>query len=337
MSLSKIYNPIRNELGSIERVLAQSLESTSDKYILEINRYLLESPGKRLRPALVILSAYASKSSQSPRINQEQIVALGAAVELIHMASLIHDDSIDHADMRHNKPSIDAKWGTEVSIALGDYLYAKAFELVAVCKNTEVLKCLSQAMAAMCEGELIQVKERDNLELKKRQYLFIVKQKTAALMASCCRAGSASVNGKLIYKEALSNYGLNFGIASQVMDDYRDLTSKTEDLGKPAGLDWQMGEVTLPFLLLPKLKRKKLLNSNTNLSLIKEALDKSGAFLKTRQFIEDYINRAKKSLRACENSCYKESLAGLTDFINPALSTTKISCPIRKGGVNKRV
>src|SRR3989338_1999813 len=215
MSLSKIYNPIRNELGSIERVLAQSLESTSDKYILEINRYLLESPGKRLRPALVILSAYASKSSQSPRINQEQIVALGAAVELIHMASLIHDDSIDHADMRHNKPSIDAKWGTEVSIALGDYLYAKAFELVAVCKNTEVLKCLSQAMAAMCEGELIQVKERDNLELKKRQYLFIVKQKTAALMASCCRAGSASVNGKLIYKEALSNYGLNFGIAFQ--------------------------------------------------------------------------------------------------------------------------
>jgi len=139
---------------------------------------------------------------------------------------------------------------------------------------------------------------------------------------------------QLLYKEALTNFGLNFGIAFQVMDDYRDLTSKTEDLGKPAGLDWQMGEVTLPFLLLPKLKRKKLLNSNTNLSLIKEALDKSGAFLKTRQFIEDYINRAKKSLRACENSCYKESLAGLTDFINPALSTTKISCPIRKGGVN---
>lgn len=315
----KPYQPIRQELGEIERLLTRSLESTSHRPILEINRYLLESPGKRIRPALVILSAYASSAATNVKVNQEQLIAIGSAVELIHMASLIHDDTIDHASIRHNKPSINARWGSEVSIALGDYLYAKAFELIALCKNTEVLKCLSQAMAAMCEGELIQVKERDNLRLNKRDYLVIVKQKTASLMASCCRAGAASVNGKLIYKQALTGYGLNFGIAFQVRDDYLDLTGTENELGKPVGLDLNMGELTLPFLILSGGKRRQLLKLNKNtpesLSLIKQALDKSGVFAKTRKFIDNYIGRAKMCLQACADSEYKKSLEDLADFI----------------------
>lgn len=318
MSLEKIYQPISNELNRIDGLLNKSLQATSNKSILEINHYLLDSPGKRIRPALVILSAFASNVERKEKINQAQLIAVGAAVELIHMASLIHDDTIDHSDTRHNKPSVNAKWGQEISIALGDYLYSKAFELIADCQNTEVLACLSQAMAQMCEGELIQVKERDNLKLNKRQYLVIIKKKTASFMASCCRAGAASVRGKFVYKQALTNYGLNFGIAFQVKDDYLDLTATTEELGKPAGLDLSIGELTLPLLSMPVSRRKKLIaikKDKEGVELIKQSLEKSGLMNHTRIFIESYISRAKENLSQCLDSKYKESLTDLADYI----------------------
>lgn len=314
-SFNRIYRPIRQELKGVESLLSGSLQKTADPSILEVNRYLLETPGKRLRPALVMLSAYASVADKGVKIDKGQLSAIGAAVELIHMASLIHDDIIDHAPTRHNKPSINAKWGNEVSIALGDYLYSKAFELIASCKNTEVLTCLSKAMAAMCEGELTQVKERDNLRLKKRQYFVIIKQKTASLMASCCRAGAASVNGKFIYKQALENYGLNFGIAFQIRDDYLDLTANPKELGKPTGLDLKMGELTLPFLILSKEKQRKILKAQDSV-LIKGALEKSGVLSETRSYIENYAAKAKLSLNACSSSEYKDSLLQLADIIS---------------------
>ena len=324
MSLDEIYKPISDELDQVDRLLDISLKSGSNKTIEGINRYVLESPGKRIRPALVILSAKTvSRRAKGEALAKRgrQLIKIASAVELIHMASLIHDDVLDHASLRHNKPSVNYKWGNEVSIALGDYLYSKAFELIATCKNTEVLTCLSQAVAQMCEGELTQVKERDSLQLKKRQYLVIVKRKTASLMASCCRAGAALVGGRFVYKQALTDYGLNFGIAFQVMDDYLDLTATSEELGKPAGLDITMGELTLPLLILPESKRKKLLQMNktakNRIGLIKEALTKSGALVRTRKFIDSYISRAKESLCPCRDSKYKKSLEDLADFINP--------------------
>src|SRR3989338_3979923 len=261
MSLEKIYKPIASELNQVDKLLNRSLQSTSNESILDINRYLLESPGKRIRPALVVFSAKAASNRYSPFGNR-QLIKIASAVELIHMASLIHDDVLDHGLIRHNKPTVNYKWGNEVSIALGDYLYSKAFELIADCKNTEVLTCLSQAVAATCEGELTQVKERDNLQLKKSQYLVIIKKKTAHLMASCCRAGATLVGAKLIYKQALADYGFNLGIAFQIKDDYLDLTASTEELGKSAGLDLTMGELTLPFLVLPSSRRRELLRIN---------------------------------------------------------------------------
>jgi len=316
MNLDKIYQPIKKELRQVECLLRQSLQSTSHKSILEMNRYLLDSGGKRIRPALVVLSAHAAGGQAV----KQQIIKIASSVELIHMASLIHDDVIDHADLRHNKPSVNYKWGNEVSIALGDYLYSKAFELIASCRNPEVLNCLAKAMAAMCEGELTQVKERDNVELKKTQYLVIVKKKTASLMASCCRAGVASVKGKLLYKEALTNFGLNFGIAFQVMDDYLDITSSPQDLGKPIGSDLLCGELTLPFLFLTDAQRQKLLAQNknaiNNLDFVRQTLDRLGVLTQTRNFIDNYITIAKDNLKPFPDSEYKRSLEGLADFIN---------------------
>lgn len=321
MELKEIYQPIRKELVEVERILESYLYESKNQSILKINRFLLESPGKRIRPALVILSAKASCSQHSMAL-RHNLIKIASAIELIHMASLIHDDVVDHSYLRHNKPTVNSKWGQDVSIALGDYLYSLAFKLISKCGNADILDCVSSAAKAMCSGELIQIVERDNVSLLKERYLLIIKKKTAALFAASCQSGALLAKSPRFIQSALKRYGLNFGIAFQIIDDYLDLTATTEELGKPSGLDLTMGELTLPFLLLSESRRKRLLsikNTRRDLNLIKEALDKSGALLETRQIIDNYITKAKEWLGACYDSEYKDGLLNLADFINKRL------------------
>jgi len=180
MQLKEIYQPIARELADVERVLSASMMNSKSQPILKIGDYLLDVQGKRLRPALVILSAKATLE-QKPKDTYQQLTKIASSIELIHMASLIHDDVIDHACLRHNKPTINQKFGQEASIVLGDYLYSIGFELISSSRNPDMLSCIACATKAMCEGELIQVCERDNLELLKKRYIMIAKKKTASL------------------------------------------------------------------------------------------------------------------------------------------------------------
>ncbi len=150
MQLKEIYQLIKKELIDVEQILEKSLKGAKNKSILEISNYLLDAKGKRLRPALVILSAKASQ--QSPPLNERSMISVACAMELIHTASLIHDDVIDHASLRHNKPTINSKYGQDVSIAVGDYLYSIGFALISSCRNTDILSCIASATKAMCEG-----------------------------------------------------------------------------------------------------------------------------------------------------------------------------------------
>ncbi len=321
MQLKEIYHSIQEELSSVDKVITTSLSATKHKSILNINRFLLESPGKRLRPALVILCAKATKNHHSaPTVNQ--LTKIASAIELIHMASLIHDDVVDHSLLRHNKPTVNYKWGNDVSIASGDYLYSLAFELISTCGNTDILGCISSATKSMCEGELIQVCERDNLDLLKQRYLFIVKKKTAALFAACCRCGAMLVERDQDIQDALKGYGLNFGIAFQIVDDCLDLIGKEKDLGKSPGTDFKMGEITLPVLhILSESKDKGRLLSLVRqrkkgvLIDLKERFINSKARLKTKDDISSYIQRAKRSLSCLGDSCFKEGLFSLADYI----------------------
>lgn len=329
MQLQKIYQLIKKELIAVEQILEKSLKGAKNKSILEISDYLLVAKGKRLRPALVILSA---KASQQPSpINERSMVSIAAAMELIHTASLIHDDVIDHASLRHNKPTINSKYGQDVSIALGDYLYSIGFELISSCRNTDILSCIASATKAMCEGELIQVCERDNLELLRKRYLIITKKKTASLFVASCQAGAILSDSKVSVQQTLKGYGLNFGIAFQIIDDYLDLIGQAKDLGKSPGADFKMGELTLPVLnLLAQTKDK-----NRILSLIREQ-DSPGAFkelrqrfinseahIKTKDDVSYYIRKAKKSLNNLENSCFKQSLFVLTDYVADRIDITE--------------
>lgn len=321
MRLTEIYKDIENDLKRVEEVLEDSFGKTKKGSILEVNRFLLESPGKRLRSAFVLLSAKAATGG-APSLDNQQLINVACAIELIHMASLIHDDVIDRSSLRHHRPTINSKWGQDVSIALGDYLYSLAFELVSTCDNKNILDCISSATRAMCEGELIQVLERDNLSLSKERYIVIVKKKTASLFAASCQAGAMFSGSTGSVQDAFRQYGLNFGIAFQMIDDYLDIMSSREELGKPVGLDIEAGELTLPVLFFASKDkdsfRKVFLKAQKNkneLESLKRLLVSSGALLKTKKLISDYSAKAKKSLKSCRESQFKQGLIALVDFI----------------------
>jgi heptaprenyl diphosphate synthase len=157
-TLKEIYWPIAHELRLLEECIEKSLRESKNSSIFAMNEVLLESRGKRMRPALVILSERAASPGRHKAADMDtHLITVAAAVELIHMASLIHDDILDEAATRHGKPSINSRWGNHVSLVLGDYIYSKAFELISRCMNPEVFTCMSEAIYEMCEGELEQV------------------------------------------------------------------------------------------------------------------------------------------------------------------------------------
>lgn len=320
MRLENIYRPIKKELIKVDNALKASLKN-EDASVSDIAYYLLAVKGKRLRSAMVILSAKASRAEK--RINERSIISIAAALELIHMSSLIHDDVLDKTNLRHNRPTINARWGQDVSIALGDYLYSIGFDLIASCKNPEILSCVSQATKAMCEGELVQVSRRNNLELLKEQYIVIVKKKTASLFAASCQAGAMISNNRRSVHCALKEYGLNFGIAFQIIDDCMDLIGTKEDLGKPPGVDFKMGELTLPVLnLLSQSKDKdriiSLIRQQANPEAFEDLRERfidSEAAVKTKMDILFYIRKAKAELGRLDSSSFKQGLLDLTDFM----------------------
>lgn len=322
MQLKEIYQLIERELTDVERVLRVSLMSSRSKSILKIGDYLLDVKGKRLRPALVILSAKASLK-QKPKAAYQQLTRIASAVELIHMASLIHDDVIDRSSLRHSKPTINSKYGQDVSITMGDYLYSIGFELISSCRNLDILSCIASATKAMCEGELIQVCERGSLDLLKKRYIIIAKKKTASLFVASCQAGAILSNCESSVQYTLKEYGLNLGIAFQIIDDYLDLIGKAKDLGKNPGADFKMGELTLPVLnLLTQGKDRNrvisLIKQQDNPEAFKELNQRfinSRALLKTKEDVCFYVQEAKKELNGLKDSCFKQSLSNLADYL----------------------
>jgi octaprenyl-diphosphate synthase len=327
MKLEEIYQPIADDLKAMESILEASVKESRNESIRAMSGSLLNSGGKKLRPALVILSERAASAGRNSSCNRDELIMLASAVELIHTASLIHDDVLDGATMRRSKPSINAELGDDVSIIFGDYIYSKAFDLIGKCRNPDVFDCISQAIHAMCEGELIQVYQRGNLELSKDNYITIVRKKTASLLAACCHAGGIVGNHNQAVQKILKGFGLNFGIAFQIIDDCKDLVSEERILGKHPGQDMVAGDMTLPLLELleavdkdEKQEIKRMLESNIDknrIEKIRKMFVDSSAFSMTKQTALYYINQAKCELDELESSDYKRSLYNLTDYIVP--------------------
>lgn len=281
----------------------------------EICAYLLKAGGKRLRPLLTLLSARCF----SPQIPPPAITTAVAA-ELIHLASLIHDDIIDNADKRHGKLSLNARWGNKIAVLAGDYLFAKAFKILSQQGLYQVLELMIEAIEDMCNGEIEQALDSFNYDQEEESYYRKVRKKTGKLIAVCCQSGSLTGGAGAEEALCLRNYGLNLGYAFQIADDILDYTGQKETLGKPTGLDLAQGHLTLPLLNLlqdqaygPWLKKilatKKL--DETTRQAILEALWESGALKKAQAAALAFSQEACHCLEKLPPSRYRDTLKEL--------------------------
>lgn len=312
-TLQEIYAPIETDLAEFTAALKKELAS-GDPLIREIHEHLLKMTGKFLRPALTLFS-----SKLEGKTNHD-VIKLAVLIELLHTATLIHDDVIDNSELRRNQPSIFSKWGREISIVSGDYLYAKAFVILASFKNVWLYEALSETAHRMCEGEMKQIEKRNDFFMEEATYLRIIHQKTAALFQAACMGGAYFSGMSLPHIEKVGRYGYHLGMAFQIVDDCLDIVGTTEVLGKTAGLDILKNDVTLPvlylFQALEETQRQALLKrleeatpilfeEVKNLVIETKSLDR--AMAKARGFIQS----ALEELSVLKESPCKESLQNM--------------------------
>ncbi len=322
MDIKLIYQSIDKEMAEVEARLGGMFTDCQHGQIVEIGQFLMSSPGKRLRPAMVILSARACSLSGGYVIDDEELAATATAVELIHTASLIHDDIVDRASMRHNRQSINSRWGDDVSLIFGDYIYTKAFNILSSSRKEGVLACLSDAIHTMCEGELRQILQRDAADMSEVSYEAIIEKKTASLFAACCEIGSVLGSQSGEVQVAMREFGMNFGSAFQIADDMRDIVSEKESLGKEPGQDVSMGEMTLPLLNLldsvdqgGKARLTAAIKDGSGVAGIRQMYLDSDAPVKTRKAIVGHAEKAKECLSVLEESEYLNSLTAAVDQV----------------------
>ncbi|HEV2439224.1 MAG TPA: polyprenyl synthetase family protein [bacterium] len=255
MALDQIYAPVRPDLDALERLFRAEL-SAEDAFIGELVTHVLATRGKMLRPALVCLSALAAGGAPAapsaagpPAGETDDRLGVAGAVELIHVASLIHDDVIDAADLRRGRASVNAVWGNQVAVLLGDFLFSKAFHMLARLRAGGLAAAMAAATVRMAQAEIIQIKYGNTPHTDERIYFGIIDGKTAALTSAACRCGALTAGARPESAEALAAFGLEWGMAFQITDDALDVTATADHLGKPIGSDIQTGRMTLPIIL----------------------------------------------------------------------------------------
>ena len=242
MILQKILRFAEEDLARVELEIRQQLSSEVDR-IGEIGRYLLLSGGKRIRPILLLLTAKLAGYSG------ERIFPLSAMIEFMHTATLLHDDVIDHSHLRRGHPTVNSRWGSALSILVGDFLYAKAMALVVDDGNPQILKEITRVTMTMTEGQVMETLRIGDTSLTGAEYRQIIRQKTAALFGACCYIGGVLGGLSAERSEGLRRFGITFGSAFQLVDDALDFTGKEQRLGKPVGSDLREGKVTLPVII----------------------------------------------------------------------------------------
>lgn len=315
----EIFEFVRSDLQKVEEEFCR-LSVSSVQPITEIGQYLQVSGGKRLRPALVLL---ASKfcGYEGPAATR-----LGAVVELIHTATLVHDDIIDGAETRRGRPSTNSRWGNHMSVLAGDWLYMQAFNVALAERNFKILDLLIGVTQVMVEGELLQLTQLRQLDVSEEAYFELAYRKTACLFSACLRLGAVLANLSDEEEARLGSFGINLGLAFQLIDDVLDFTSSEQVLGKPVGSDLKEGKLTLPLIYLlakcrPEEKQKvaRVLAENdydsVPFSEILELVERYGTLEASRRKAGELADTAKGYLDGFPDSPYRDALRSLAEFI----------------------
>ncbi|WP_028400485.1 heptaprenyl diphosphate synthase component II [Ectobacillus panaciterrae] len=315
MKLQVMYSFLRSDIDKIEQELKAVV--TSDQQMLqEASLQLIQAGGKRIRPVFVLLAG------KFGTYKLDTIKNVAVALELIHMASLVHDDVIDAALLRRGSATVNANWGDRVAMYMGDYLFAKSLECITNLEIPEVHKALSKTIVEVCKGEIEQIRDKYNFDQNLRVYLRRIKRKTALLIASSCQLGAMASGACRETSNRLFWFGYFVGMSYQIIDDILDFVSTEEALGKPAGGDLLQGNITLPVLYAmqaPKL-REQIVKVHEGLSAeeiqnIIHLIKNSDAIEKSFALSERYLQKALQVIQPLPRGQAKSALQNVAKYI----------------------
>lgn len=316
IDLDSIRNLIQDDMDAVNQLIRKSLYSDV-ALIGELGNYLINSGGKRIRPALVLLSARACDYQGT---QHHQVAAI---IEFIHTATLLHDDVVDASNMRRGKETANAIWGNEASVLVGDFVYSRAFEMMVKVKSMRVMEILAHATNTIAEGEVMQLLNVHNADTTIESYLDVIHCKTAKLFEAGSELGALLAGASEDHIAAMATYGMHLGTAFQLVDDVLDYSSNSNELGKNIGDDLAEGKPTLPLIYTIQHGDKKQTalvrhaieeGGLENIDAILEAIEATGAIKYTAQLARDEAAKARASLSLFPSSPYIEALLSLADF-----------------------
>ncbi len=320
-ALSQLFDPIRDDLARVEREFGRHVESHVE-LIPQIGRYIQQSGGKRVRPAVLLMAARLCGYTG------EHAVLYASVVEFIHTATLVHDDIVDGSDWRRGRAAVHSRWGNDITVLLGDYLYIKSMALALTQDMLHVIRLLCDVTLRMIEGELYQLTKNGDVDITEEEHLEIIRRKTAYLFGGCAEIGGLLGGAAGERREALREYGFNLGVAFQLVDDVLDLTGRQEVVGKPVASDLREGAVTLPIIQLLKTENasdgvgelvrdvvREQTMSAQQWEVLSQALRRSGALDYAFCKAESYAERACAALQVFPPSPEREALLALPDYV----------------------
>ncbi len=318
MGIEAILEPIQEQMGKVEERLHSDI-SSGDPQLADLIFHIGKIKGKRFRPALLLLSGKCSGSFVPQHID------LAIVVEMIHTATLVHDDIIDEAVVRRHVETINSKWGREISILFGDYIFSRAFTILSSLDSQIATLIMSQTINTICEGEIVQLLRRYDSDITESEYLSIIERKTASLCAASCKLGAIFSGANKRLSEALTNYGSKLGIAFQIIDDCLDVVGNEQEVGKSLHTDIQNGKLTLPLIRLVNrlpMNRKEsaceLIFQNggkkTNSAII-DLLSEHEAIDYSYESARQLVKKAQEEISFIPDTIFKTALLELGDYV----------------------
>jgi octaprenyl-diphosphate synthase len=317
--LAQLFEPIKDDLDRVEEEFERRIQSRV-ALIPEMGKYIQKSGGKRVRPAVLLMAARLAGYTG------DKAVLNASVVEFIHTATLVHDDIIDGADVRRGRLAVHSRWGNDITVLLGDYLYIKSMAMALTQDSLEIVRLLCDVTLRMIEGELYQLTKTGDVDITEEEHFEIIRRKTAYLFGGCAQIGGVLGGVSSEQEQALREFGFNLGVAFQVVDDLLDYTADESSLGKPVGGDLREGKVTLPIIYLLQrggeeadgLIRAVVADRAVSkeqwrqiIALLREHRTPDLAYAKATEF----ANRAKASLDVFAPSRERDALKALADYV----------------------
>lgn len=317
--LDILSTELDSDMRAVNALIIERMDSPV-KLIPQLASYLIAAGGKRIRPLLTLASTSIYNG------DMQRAHRLAAAVEFIHTATLLHDDVVDESEQRRGQEAANLVFGNQASVLVGDFLFSRAFQLMTEDGSVDVLKVLANASAVIAQGEVLQLSTANSLNGGLETYIEVIRSKTAALFAAACEVGPMVSDAAPEHAKALSEYGMNMGIAFQIADDALDYNADQNNLGKTIGDDFREGKATAPVLLTLKdanaderaFWERTIVNGEQNDGDLEQALEiisKHDGFSKSLTLADDYKNKAIDALSIAPESPFKDQLIGLADYV----------------------